>query len=294
MLEHSTGAETTGGTITASATTLERIRRLRDMYRLEMSCQIVFDSIHDRDGWTREYLLSIDGAAVGYGSVAVGGPWTGEPTVYEFYVVPTQRLRVFELFRALLDASGATHMEVQSNGVLATVMLHTFASPAASDAILFHDAVRTTHAPPSATFREPTASEAPDVSAECRRWRGVVEIDGAVAASGGILFHYNRPFGDIYMEVAEPYRRRGLGAFIVQELKLVCYEGGHVPAARCSPTNVASRRTLQKAGFVPCGHILKGRVASGDAARQNSTPSPVTGLGSSPSPPSSTSSSSSS
>jgi GNAT superfamily N-acetyltransferase len=62
------------------------------------------------------------------------------------------------------------------------------------------------------------------------------------------------------MEVSETFRRHGLGSFLVQELKRVCYEGGRVPAARCNPRNVASRRTLQKAGFVPCGHILVGSV----------------------------------
>ena len=84
-----------------------------------------------------------------------------------------------------------------------------------------------------------------------------------MAATGGILFHYNRPFGHIHLEVAEPFRRRGLGSFLVQELKRVCYEGGHVPAARCNIDNIASQRTLQKAGFVPCGHILKGSVTHG-------------------------------
>jgi GNAT superfamily N-acetyltransferase len=260
MGELITGAAVNGGTMSATATTFERIRLLRDMYRLEMSCQIIHDSLHERPGWTREYLLSVADIAVGYGSLAVGGPWTGQPTVYEFYVVPTQRLHLFDLFRVLLAVSDAVHIEVQSNDVLATVMLHTFASPVTSEAILFRDEVLTTHAPPGAQFREPTASEAPDVPAEYRRWRGVVEIDGTVAATGGILFHYNRPFGDVYMEVAEPYRRRGLGSFLVQELKRVCYEGGHVPAARCNPDNIASQRTLQKAGFVPCGQILKGSV----------------------------------
>ncbi|HIE92090.1 MAG TPA: N-acetyltransferase [Acidobacteria bacterium] len=47
---------------------------------------------------------------------------------------------------------------------------------------------------------------------------------------------------------------------MVQELKRVCCDGEFVPAARCNPRNVASRRTLQKAGFVPCGHILHGSV----------------------------------
>src|SRR5262245_6042701 len=208
-------------------------------------------------------MLLVDDVPVGYGSVAVSGPWKGAPTAYEFYVVPHQRLQLFELFRALLEASGAAGIEVQSNDVIATAMLHTFAGVVTSESVLFHDKVRTSYRPIGATFREPSATEAPDVSEDQLKWHGIVEAEGHVAARGGILFHYNRPYGDIYMETAEPFRRRGLGAFLVQELKRVCYEGGHVPAARCSPDNIASRRTLQRAGFVPCGHILKGSVRIG-------------------------------
>jgi hypothetical protein len=43
------------------------------MYRLEMACQIVHDSIHVRPGSTDEYMLLLDGRAVGRGSVA--GEW---------------------------------------------------------------------------------------------------------------------------------------------------------------------------------------------------------------------------
>ncbi len=246
--------------VSVVATSLERIRPWRDMYRLEMSCQIIHDSIHDRAGWTQEYLLSLNETPVGYGSIAVGGPWEKQPTAYEFYVVPTHRLRVFDLFRKLLDVSAAVSIEVQSNDPLATVMLHRFAQQVTSESILFHDRLLTSHLPRGATFREPTASEAPDIPSQQRKWQGVVEVEGQVAATCGILFHYNRPYGDIYMEVAESFRRQGLGSFIVQELKRVCYDGGHVPAARCNPQNIASQRTLQKAGFVPCGHILKGSV----------------------------------
>ena len=91
------------------------------------------------------------------------------------------------------------------------------------------------------------------------RW--VVAVGGVVAAAGDILFHYNRPFGDIFMKVGESFRRRGVGTYLVQELKRVCYEDGSVPAARCNPKNIASRQTLQRAGFVPCGHILNGTMS---------------------------------
>ena len=62
------------------------------------------------------------------------------------------------------------------------------------------------------------------------------------------------------MQVAEPFRSRGLGAYIVQELKQVCYQRGSIPCARCNTQNIASRKTLQKAGFVPCAHILSGSL----------------------------------
>ena len=248
----------TGVNITATPTTLECIRPWRDLYRLDMSSQIVHDSIHFRSGWTQEYLLTVGDMPAGYGSVAVGGPWTNQPALYEFYVVPNERLRLFELFRALLAASRPVSIEVQSNDELATTMLHAFTPQVISEAILFHDKITTALSVPGVTLREPWASEAPGLSADEWRWRRVVEIDGKPAASGGVLFHYNPPYGDIYMDVEEPYRQRGLGSFLVQELKRLCYEGGHVPAARCSPSNIASARTLQRAGFVPCGHILKG------------------------------------
>src|SRR5262245_56448291 len=209
----------------------------RDMYRLEMNCQVVHDSIHSRSGWTHEYLLFAGRTPVGYGSVAVAGPWKGKPTVYEFYLVPHYRLRAFDLFQTLLTASGAVMINVQTNDPLITVMLYTFAHDVTTEAILFHDRSTTALAPEGATFRGGTQTDFPDVPLEQLRWHGVVEVDGRVAATGGILFHYNRPYGDIYMDVVEPCRRRGLGSFLVQELKRVCYEGGSVPAARCAPEN---------------------------------------------------------
>ncbi len=90
----------------------------------------------------------------------------------------------------------------------------------------------------------------------------MLELDGQLAGKGGVLFHYNRPYGDIYMEIDESLRRRGLGAWLVQEIKRAAYELGAIPCARSSPENVASRRTLQKAGFTPLAHMLTGTIIS--------------------------------
>jgi hypothetical protein len=248
--------------ISAKPVCVEEILPWRDLYRQEMGCQIVHDSLHFREGWTQPYLLKVAGNVAGYGSIVLGGPWTGKPTAFEFYVVPGQRSRVFDLFSSLLTASGATSVEAQTNDVLLTAMLHTWGRDIKSEKIVFQDKLTTAHSPAGVTLRRAKGDDAADTvrhQQEPEEW--ILEVDGAIAATGGILFHYNRPYGDIYMEVAEPFRRRDLGCYLVQELKKVCYGLGSIPCARCNPSNVASRKTLQKAGFVPCAHILNGAIS---------------------------------
>jgi hypothetical protein len=178
-------------------------------------------------------------------------------------VLPEHRSRAFDLFETLLAASDARFMEVQSSEVLLSVMLHTYARDIWTEKIVFHDTLTTTLPSAGAVLRctMPEAQirrciDERQGGPECR-----LDLDGATVATGGILFHYNRPYGDIYMEVSEPYRRRGFGSYLVQELKRFAYELGSIPAARCSPENIASRKTLQKAGLVPCANILIGTIA---------------------------------
>lgn len=248
--------------ISATQCELRDIAAFRDSYRLEMSCQIIHDSVHDRAGWTKEYLLRVGSVAIGYGSVAVAGPWKSEPTLYEFFVVQPFRQQLFEAFQAVQSASGTRRVETQSNDRLLTNMLLAFAKEVSSESILFRDGFTTSLAQPGAVLRRAELGDASSIAAADldpeATW--VLEQEGHVVAAGDILYHYNRPYGDIYMKVAQEYRSRGLGAFLVQELKKICYASGNVPAARCNVQNVASRKTLQRAGFVPCGHILIGNL----------------------------------
>jgi GNAT superfamily N-acetyltransferase len=246
--------------ITLRVSELSEIAALREQYREEMNCQVIHDSIHGRPGWTREYALELDGALVGYGSVAVDGPWRDTTALYEFWVQHEHRMRTFDLFASLLAGCGAKMIETQSNAPMLTVMLHTFTRNVRAESIVFKDTFQTSYGPAGAGFRA-----AADEDAETLRQRDldegagwVVTMGGEIAGAGGVLYHYNRPYGDVYMKIAEPFRRKGLGAYLVQELKAVCRVGGSVPAARCNVENLASRRTLQKSGFVPCGNIVVG------------------------------------
>jgi ribosomal protein S18 acetylase RimI-like enzyme len=236
---------------------------LRVRYRAEANCQITKDSIHSRPGWTRSYLLHVDDRVAGFGSVAESGPWKDKATVFEFYVLPEWRCRSFDLFEAFMAASGPRFFEVQTSDILLTVMLHTYGSDLATEKIVFRDEL-TTFLPGHDAVLKRVTSEKESVCcfqerAGASEW--TLDLDTKAVGSGALLFHYNHPYCDVAMEINEEYRRRGLGAYLVQELKRIAYEMGGIPAARCDPNNVASRRTLQKAGFVPFANIVLGKIS---------------------------------
>jgi GNAT superfamily N-acetyltransferase len=115
-----------------------------------------------------------------------------------------------------------------------------------TESLLFQDAFTTNLACPSGVFRRARAADAASMFPHKHEGIGdwVVEAHGAVVATGGFLYHYNPPYGDIYMQVSEPARKQGIGSYLVQEVKRVCCESGKKPTARCNPANIASRLTL--------------------------------------------------
>jgi GNAT superfamily N-acetyltransferase len=235
---------------------------MREEYRREMACQIVHDSWHER-GFTRSFLLKFGDDVVGYGSVG-GGPRDPKHTVMEFFLRQEFRGYADSFFEKLIRISGAREVEVQTNDTLLFLMLMDRARDVVAPRILFSDGLTTTLGPVKARFRPISAAERDAVFVHRSEPVGdyAVEFAGHIVATGGFMLHYNPPYADIYMEVAEPFRRRGLGSFLVQELKRVCYESGRIPAARCASDNQASRRTLQRAGMFPCARILVGNLAA--------------------------------
>jgi GNAT superfamily N-acetyltransferase len=249
-------------TFSSRPTSLDEIAHFRELYRREMNCQVMFDSLHDRTGWTQSHLLLQSGHPVGYGSIALAGPWKDKPTAVEFFVLPAHRQRIFELFEKFLQASNPIAIETQSNAPILSTMLHTYAKNIATEAILFHDKITTTLTQPGVIFRHSIPYDQAEISAQ-KLDEGaefLLEQNGQIVATGGLLYHYNPPYGDIFMSVAQSHRRRGLGSFLVQELKRTAYELKHIPACRCNVNNLPSRKTLQKAGFVPCGNVISGTL----------------------------------
>src|SRR3954449_11512264 len=128
-------------TIDVSPIPLEEILPLRELYRREMNCQIVHDSL-SRRGFGDLFLFRVEGRVAGYGFVM---GYRDEPRdmVREFYVLPALRGSALPMFHRLVAASGARRVEAQTNDVLLTLMLYDCATGITSDRVVFHDALTT-------------------------------------------------------------------------------------------------------------------------------------------------------
>jgi GNAT superfamily N-acetyltransferase len=245
-------------TVSAIKTKLKSILPLRALFLQEMNTQIRYNACHER-GHSDSYLLTMDDIRVGYGSVK-GRDGPARDAVFEFFVIRPFRKHVAFLFQELLAASGAAHVECQSNDKLLSSLLHERSSNISADVILFEDHVVTEHVVPGAIIRPKQRKDRPFDHTMEPVGDHVALFEGEVVATGGFLCHYNPPFADLYMEVREDRRKRGIGSFLLQEVKKACYLAGRVPAARCDAQNGASRATLLKAGMRESGSMLRGEV----------------------------------
>jgi GNAT superfamily N-acetyltransferase len=234
------------------------VESMRDLYRQEANCQIIHDASLRRK-MADPYLILVDGRVGGYGAV-----WNQHDPgrLSEFYVLPHLRPFALPMYRELLAVSAATSVEAQTNMPLMLLMLYDCGKNITTDAILFEDAITTHLQCPTGLFRRTKPEEKdiifPHASEPIGDW--VVEAKGTIVATGGYFSHYNPPFGDVYMEAEESARKQGYGSYLVQEVKRLCYESGKKPAARTGVDNLASRATLQKAGFRPCARLLVAEV----------------------------------
>jgi RimJ/RimL family protein N-acetyltransferase len=62
---------------------------------------------------------------------------------------------------------------------------------------------------------------------------------------------------DIGMVVADKHRNKGIGTLIVTQMKKYCYDHDLIPVCGCWYPNLASKRTLEKAGFIAKHRVIR-------------------------------------
>ena len=245
--------------LTVTKTDLKEILSLRTLFLQENNFQIRYDACHRR-GWTDSYLITCNDGPVGYGSVKGNEKLNDRDTIFEFYIIPPFRKLSLPAFSTLLQVSKVKFIECQSNDLQLSYLLYQFAKDIHSDVVLLEEGTTTEMEMDEVIFRK--RNEVDIVFEHKAEPVGeyVLERNGEIVATGGFLLHYNMPFADLYMEVREDCRRKGLGSYLIQELKRQCYLSGRVPAARTGTDNIASRKTLMKAGCQIAGFMLLGSV----------------------------------
>ncbi len=233
-------------------TTLSTIAHFREQFLEENNIQFVFDKCH-RYGWADTYLFIINGEQVGYGSVWGKNKREDRDAIFEFYLIREWRHLSDQFFITFCKSSGAFYIECQSNDRFIYPMFEKFATNTVTEAILFADDHETD------LYVESTIIEKKEqANPDDRQY--VLIHNGEEAGGGGFMLNYNFPYADIYYEIHESHRRRGLGSYLVQELKKQIYKMGRMPAARCNVANEISKSTLLNAGMIVCGLRVNGDI----------------------------------
>lgn len=240
--------------IQITKTTSAAIQDLRRLFLHKNNFQFTYDKCHYY-GWADVYVFTANDVIIGYGATWGTDKREERDTIFEFYILPPYHKFNSAIFDQFIKVTKPIFIECQSNDELLTAMLFEFAININAEAILFEDHYQSNIQIPGVQFgRESSENKGADAGGY------YLQYQGDIVANGGFMLNYNFPYADIYMDVKEPHRQKGFGSLMVQELKKEIYRMGRVPAARCNIHNRASKATLLKAGFTPCGFRLKGHL----------------------------------
>lgn len=86
---------------------------------------------------------------------------------------------------------------------------------------------------------------------------GFYDQQTVVATGECIPSQQQPPYADLGMVVAHAHRGRGVGSSMLVRLKQHCYEAGWKPICSCAAENRASKKAIEKAGFISEHRIVK-------------------------------------
>lgn len=78
-----------------------------------------------------------------------------------------------------------------------------------------------------------------------------------VATGECIPSQFQPPYTDLGMVVAQSQRGKGLGSFMLIQLKKHSYANNWKPICSCAANNLASKRAIEKAGFISEQRMVK-------------------------------------
>ncbi len=96
---------------------------------------------------------------------------------------------------------------------------------------------------------------------------GLYARQGVLATGECIPSRAQSPYADLGVVVSRAYRGRGLGSAMLARLKERCYDVGWQPICSCAADNSASKRAIEKAGFISEHCMVEVVLQEGDIQR---------------------------
>ena len=250
------------------AASLDEIAPLRSQYLDELfQPQELYLELKVRK--SAAYRLSLAHMPVGY--VLLDEP---EQTLLEYYVTRPFISQVDAMFGDLLQRCGIRRAFCKSFDHTLLSCCLTFQKSVRPFGVLFREyaPLEQINAPSPVRFRFANANDIPlIVSVNEEIFESDEEIHETIGNQSMFLFEQGtaligfgifqrtiagRPDFDIGMLVTKPFRRQGYGAYIIRFLTEYCLQNDWRPICGCDIKNTASRRTLEKAGYIGQHRLL--------------------------------------
>lgn len=248
------------------AESLKEIKQLRENYinGLPYSQELHLEEMIRKCDY---YLINDGSDTIGYFCVKP------DKVLYEFYLKKHVLVSAQEIFKTLIEKGYFVAAESKSFDNLLMSLCLDFNKKAYCTAYLFREY----------NNKECLLSGFDNISfrlAVPEDYKNIIEISGNFfddlkesISSGEVFVLYENScllgagsckrvcdgsnYYDIGMVVSENFRNRGLGSYIIKELRSYCCATGKLPVCGCWYYNYASRKALEKAGFITKHRIVK-------------------------------------
>ena len=198
-------------------------------------------------------------------------------TLLQFFVVDDVLPRLQEIFSEMLSRGYIEKALVLTRDRVTLAGCMDFLKEVSVDSYLFEEGG---HIPTvtlditEPVFRVATLSDAPAIRAACGDFHDFLHytlegsitmgdifvlLSGESVLGTGVIGSkdFEHPYVDIGMCVNEAYRKKNIGTYMITKLREECHKQGWIPGASCKSDNVASRKTLEKAGMISKDRLLR-------------------------------------
>jgi GNAT superfamily N-acetyltransferase len=218
--------------------------------------------------WASQYYkIKMNAAWVGYICVDL------EKTLWEFYLEKSALIYAQEIFKYLIDMNYLVAAECKSYDHLLMSLCFDFHKKAACSAYMFRDDTDVKYS--LSGFENIRIKLATKEDFNNLGEIGddfFYNLEDHITKEEIFIFYSNNEllgagtckkiwdslnYYDIGMVVAKAHRNKGIGTFIITKLKEHCYNNNQIPICACWYFNHASKKALEKAGFIAKHRLIR-------------------------------------